>query len=130
MLIRHSSAAFSSRLDALKWTPYLAECLQVLQENKETASDVLLALIVRLQVLTEEVNQAAGVDGGKMPWPFYFKGFKNQFQDIRASIPEGLLNNRKCHNWSCIRSDLPVQPSSLLPCNTRRSASTNSLSAT
>ncbi|KAJ5591583.1 uncharacterized protein N7459_001952 [Penicillium hispanicum] len=59
-------SSFLQRIDALRWTPHLEECLQVLDQEKECLGDQILVQLVRLQLIAEKGCRATpdiGNDG-------------------------------------------------------------------
>lgn len=93
-------SSYFQRLDALRWTPYLDECLAVLAENKEHPTDLLLVHLVKLQLLAEKVSQAPWHEGHgdaigptRAPPIFYLKALQAQLQDFKANISPEIRRN-------------------------------------
>lgn len=51
------------KIDALRWTPHMNECLQEVDERRECLTDEILAQQVRLQVIVEKVTLGTWNDG-------------------------------------------------------------------
>jgi hypothetical protein len=43
-------------MDGLRWTSHLDDCLAVLDENPECPGDEMLAALVRIQVIIDQIN--------------------------------------------------------------------------
>lgn len=96
-------ASYFQRLESLRWTPYLEECLQVLTETMEYSSDALLVQLVRSQLIVERVGQAPWHDANldatssaKAPTQFYLKALLAQLQELKHRMPPQLLHNSMC----------------------------------
>lgn len=51
-------ASFVQKIDALRWTTHLDECLRMLDEKKECSNDEILVQQVRLQFIAEEAARS------------------------------------------------------------------------
>ncbi|KAK3385785.1 hypothetical protein B0H63DRAFT_560308 [Podospora didyma] len=89
-------SSFIRKIDPLRWTPYMEESLQMLEERKETPNDAVLACLVRLKLIGDEAT--------KPPWPpappsehlrlvqtFQMKALQSRIDDIRRSLPAEML---------------------------------------
>ena len=92
--------AYFRRLDALRWTPYLDECLAVLGEKDEHPTDPLLIHLVKLQLLVEKAGQAPWHEerddpngSVRVPPIFYLKALQAQLQDFKTRIPPVIQGN-------------------------------------
>jgi hypothetical protein len=114
-------SSYSQRIDALRWTPYLDECLQKLAESADHPNDILLVHVVRLQLILEKAVQipvrngyADAEDSGKPPFLFYMKALQSQLQDTKRDIPPDLLKNGsnfqvpKCKNNTLTNSPIEM----------------------
>ena len=95
-------SAYFQRLDGLRWTPYLDECVAVLTESKEQPTDALLIHLVRLQLMVEKAGQVLGPEehgdatgSARAPPNFYLNALQSQFQDFKAKIPPDIQNESK-----------------------------------
>lgn len=99
LLLRVSG--YFSKIDPLRWTPYLEQCLNVMAES-QVPGDTLLAQLVQLQLVDNKAAQISGLEwhcgtpySAKTPWPFYLKALQAQLKEIRNSIPSDLQDNGK-----------------------------------
>lgn len=93
-------ASYFSRIESLRWTPYLDECVRLLSENSETPTDLLLVQFFRLQMISNKVTQNPGQEsfvepGGplKEPWAFYLKDLQAQLKGCKQNVPPELEQN-------------------------------------
>ncbi|KAJ5692059.1 hypothetical protein N7462_001482 [Penicillium macrosclerotiorum] len=56
-LVTSVISSFLHKIDALRWTPHLDECLELLDKQKECLNDDILVQQVRLQLVVETVTQ-------------------------------------------------------------------------
>lgn len=115
MLIESRLSSYFQRLDALRWTPYLDECVAVLAENEELPTDTLLVHLIKLQLIVEEVGRAPwhegygdATDSARAPPTFYLKALQAQLHDFKAKIPPGIQRNGKKRAW-VVLSDAAYQ---------------------
>ena len=67
------------------------ECLQILDERQECATDEILVQQVRLQLLVERVNLDTWTDKPmRAPLSFYLQALQPQFQEAKDKIPPHL----------------------------------------
>lgn len=99
-LIRNRMSSYFQRLDALRWTPYLDECIAVLGENDEHPTDSLLIHLVKLQLVVEKAGQAPWHEerddpngSVRVPPIFYLKALQAQLQDFKTRIPPSIQAN-------------------------------------
>ena len=92
--------SYFQRLDALRWTPYLDECVAVLGEKCEHPTDLLLIHLVKLQLVVEKAGQAPWHEerddpngSVRVPPIFYLKALQAQIQDFKTRIPPSLQGN-------------------------------------
>ena len=92
--------SYFQRLDALRWTPYLDECIAVLGEADEHPTDLLLVHLVKLQLIVEKAGQAPWHEerddpngSVRVPPIFYLKALQAQLQDFKTRIPPSLQRN-------------------------------------
>lgn len=95
-------SSYLQRIDALRWTPHMEECLQTLAEKQECPTDEVLVQQVRLQLIVGKVAQAPWHDGEienaepiRAPPAFYLKALQSQLQGIKSKLtPESQLNGK------------------------------------
>lgn len=99
-LLSSVTSYYFQRLDALRWTPYLDECMTVLAEEKDQPSDELLINLVRLQLIVEKVGRAPWHEGQndatgstRAPTTFYLKALQAQLQDFRMKLCPEIQDN-------------------------------------
>ena len=97
-----SIASFLQKIDALRWTPHLDECLQVLDDKQECLNDEILVQQVRLQLIAEKVTLSTWYDGAmetaehvKAPPSFYFQALHSQLQEVKNKFPPQSQRNGK-----------------------------------
>ena len=94
-------SSYFQRIDALQWTPYMDECLQVLEETKEHPTDILLVQQVKFQLLIEKVShgpwQDVAMDSLDMKGlpALYLKALQTQLHDLKSNVPLELRENGK-----------------------------------
>ena len=93
-------SSYFQRLDALRWTPYLDECIAVLGEKDEHPTDPLLIQLVKLQLVVERAGQAQWHEerddphgSGRVPPIFYLKALQAQLEDFKNRIPPSIQGN-------------------------------------
>ncbi|KAK9350915.1 hypothetical protein V1523DRAFT_435885 [Lipomyces doorenjongii] len=94
-----SVSSFSRKGETLRWTAYFDECLRVLEEQKEFASDAVLVQLVKLRLIAEKVvdppwSGAAEDHVTRPPATFYLKSLQAQLHDFKFNIPSELTNNK------------------------------------
>jgi hypothetical protein len=82
----------------MRWTPYLEECLRLLEEKKDYPTDDLLVHLVRVQLICNKGVDSTWNDifgNAKMPIPadFYVRILTSQLDDFERCIPLGLKPN-------------------------------------
>jgi hypothetical protein len=87
---------------SIRWTPYLNECLHIVETEKEFESDALLVQLVKLRRISERVNDLSWssvvteVDTTiKAPAMVYLRSLESHLQDLKRNVPSNLLNNSK-----------------------------------
>ncbi|KAL3426139.1 zn 2cys6 transcription factor [Phlyctema vagabunda] len=96
-----SVPSYMGKGGTLRWTGYADECLRMLDIQKEVASDALLVQIVKLRLIAQRVIEspwstfATEVDlSGRPAATFYLKSMMAQLQDLKASIPKELADDK------------------------------------
>lgn len=100
MLTALRLAAHFQRIEPLRWTPYLDNCLQVLNEAKDAPTEIDFVQRVRLQLLTKEALSLTSHDDlgearspDPLPTGFYRKSLLAQLEMIKRDIPLELQQN-------------------------------------
>lgn len=93
---------YFAKIDPLRWTPYMDECLQILSTKQEAPTDKMLAQQIRLQLLAEKVAQTASKntvfehsEAPKAHLPFYLRALRSQLVDIKRMVSPEVERNRK-----------------------------------
>ncbi|TAQ89078.1 hypothetical protein B7494_g2583 [Chlorociboria aeruginascens] len=97
-LITSVSSNYFQRIDFMRWTPYLDDCLILLEEKHDFPTDLLLVYLVRVQIICNRAanstwNEIFGGAGSSVPSYFYIKTLKSQLDDLERSIPPELKSN-------------------------------------
>ncbi|KAI0020791.1 hypothetical protein F4780DRAFT_779236 [Xylariomycetidae sp. FL0641] len=99
------SLAFQ-RMDPIKYTPYVDQCLRDLDSAREHETDVFLVHLVRIQHLSERIAQLHNKDHfdddlgiARAPMNAYFSAFQTELDKYRAALPRQLRSNKLiiCH---------------------------------
>lgn len=112
---------YFAKIDPLRWTSYMDECLQVLLEKSEAPSDEIFAHQVRLHLVAEKATQLSSKDtdheyhqvsGTSMP--FYLRAFNSQLSQIKSDYSLAAQRSRK-QNYAITRGLLtPLRDTSLV----------------
>ncbi|KAL4780056.1 hypothetical protein BJX76DRAFT_361179 [Aspergillus varians] len=81
-------SSYFAQIDAMQWTPYMEECLDVLSRSAESPYDEMFAHQVRLQRIAGEVESAKGTMTA--PPAFYLTALQLKVNEVRAQIPPHL----------------------------------------
>ncbi|KAL4744771.1 hypothetical protein BDW72DRAFT_74764 [Aspergillus terricola var. indicus] len=89
-LITSIISTFVQKTDSLRWTPFMADCLRRVEEQRECINDEILVQQVRLQQITDNISMAAGLtptsDSVQVPPAFYLRSMHNQLQSIQPRV--------------------------------------------
>jgi hypothetical protein len=92
MLIILRISSFLQKMDILRWTPHMDECLQILEDNKECSNDELLVQQIRLQQIVNKMTLDTLSDGAldfrehSQPTSAHLKSLHSQLQGIKTSL--------------------------------------------
>ncbi len=87
------------RMDALRWTSQMDECIRVLSEHPESFLDTVFVAQVRLQMVMEQVNQADWQpNAGTFTGPghstsltrLYINALRSKIEEVMMTIPQEL----------------------------------------
>jgi hypothetical protein len=101
MLSPYRISSFLQKIDALRWTPHMDECLQVLDETKECPNDEILVHQVRLQLIIERMALCVSQDRAIKPMEneeyssVYLQSLHSQLQGVKVDLLAGFQNNGK-----------------------------------
>lgn len=101
-MFRRVALAFQ-RLDPIRYTPYLEQCMKDLEVAREYETDYLIVNLVRIQHLTERISQLHAKehlpqdlqDISRAPMNVYLDAFQQELDKYRHGLPRGLQNNSK-----------------------------------
>ncbi|KAI9147990.1 Transcription factor himD [Paramyrothecium foliicola] len=90
------------QLDPMIFSPYMKRCLQELETAGEFDSDAYLVQLIRLQEFSQRIADLKSLDEveegpetvAKAPLSGYITAFRNEFETIRASMPQSLRSNQ------------------------------------
>src|SRR5688572_27434227 len=85
LTLRYRFAMFVGKMDTMKWTDYMDECLEIFEKSPEIPTDETLAVLVRLQRINDEAQELLVKDamadvGGTPTWMFR-KGMKERLDN-------------------------------------------------
>lgn len=85
-------ANYFGRIDHLPWTSYLEECLQLLEEKMEVATDAILIQLVRIQLLCNRVATISWKTTS-VPQSFFVKSLASDLESLTRALPPSLESN-------------------------------------
>lgn len=110
LFTRLSVANYFQRIEPLRWTPYLDQCLRLLDETQEASTDDLLVQLVRVQLLRNKVasvqwsHSCPPIDmkrstfgpeaSSNFTQDFFITAFIYQLEELKRTIPVQLKDNR------------------------------------
>ncbi|KAI1432279.1 hypothetical protein GGR50DRAFT_620706 [Xylaria sp. CBS 124048] len=84
------------KVEPLRWTRYLGDCLRILGEFGE-AMDHLLIVQIKCQLLTSQLTateEESSEDGSKAPSTILATALLNQLEDVQRSLPAPIRSER------------------------------------
>ncbi|TQV96293.1 hypothetical protein V2A60_003287 [Cordyceps javanica] len=96
-----SMSTVFGRIDPMRYTSYVRECVTVLEKQREYETDVNLVFLLRIQHLTQRISELNPRDNTieefssipKAPAAVYISAFQNELDELRAKLPEHLKND-------------------------------------
>lgn len=96
-------ATVFGRIESMRYTSYVQECLRILEAGKEYDTDVNLVFLVRIQHLIQRISDLNPRDTTveeftsvpKAPAPVYVSSYKNELERLRDGLPDHLKNDSK-----------------------------------
>ncbi|KAL9574381.1 hypothetical protein ACKAV7_001535 [Fusarium commune] len=90
------------RIEPMRYTKYIQQCLAVLEQEREYDTDMRLVTLVRVQQLTERIAQLNAPDDPAeevvglpaAPLSAYVSAFHSELDRIRNGLPPELTNDR------------------------------------
>ncbi|MCJ1386882.1 hypothetical protein MMC17_010010 [Xylographa soralifera] len=98
-LITSIISSFLQKTDALRWTPHMDECLQMLDEREECLNDEILVQQIRLQLIVEKMALGTPHDGAnesmkhREPTSVYLEHLHSQLQSVKTNLLAGSQKN-------------------------------------
>ena len=90
---------FVGKMEPIRWTSYMEECVEVLEQSPEFPSDKILSVLVRLQKIDDEAQgllvRDAMSDTSGTPTFMFRKGLKERLNTIRSSTRSEFFANGK-----------------------------------
>ena len=107
--MRCSVALAFQRLDPIRYTPYLDQCMKDLEASREYETDYLIVSLVRIQHLTERISQLHAKehlqqdlqDIARAPMNVYLDAFQQELDKFKGSLPRGLQSNSEWERSNC-----------------------------
>lgn len=95
------------RIEPMRYTKYIQQCLAVLEQEREYDTDMRLVTLVRVQHLTERIAQLNAPDDPTeeivglpaAPLSAYVSAFHNELDRIRNGLPPELTNDSEFYYW-------------------------------
>jgi len=89
-------------MEPMRWTPYMEECLRMLEEAEEYSTDKLLVHLIRSQLIRDRIasvqwtyTSLENVTGSIMLQDSYVDMFTLQVNELNRSTIERITSNRK-----------------------------------
>lgn len=101
ILMSTSISVSFNRVESLRYTAYIQDCMKVLEDSREYESDITLLYLVRVQRLTERIFELYSNDKAvedipglpSAPISAYIAAFQNEIDNMRANLPPKLQND-------------------------------------
>ncbi|OJJ42171.1 hypothetical protein ASPZODRAFT_137445 [Penicilliopsis zonata CBS 506.65] len=93
-------AQFLGRMDPLRWTPHMKECLDILVHSEESSGDGVLVQFTRTRLLADQILQGPwseglyGLNAAQTLAAFHLKALQSRLETIKAEIPIQLADNK------------------------------------
>ncbi|KAJ5649729.1 uncharacterized protein N7484_003452 [Penicillium longicatenatum] len=93
-------AQFLGRMDPLRWTPHMKECLDILVHSEESSGDGVLVQFTRTRLLADQIFQGPwseglyGLNAAQTLAAFHLKALQSRLETIKAEIPIQLADNK------------------------------------
>ncbi|KAJ5114045.1 hypothetical protein N7456_002579 [Penicillium angulare] len=93
-------AQFLGRMDPLRWTPHMKECLDILEHNEESSGDRVLVQFTRIRLLADQIHQGPwseglyGLNASQSLAAFHLNALQSRLDTIKADIPSQLADNK------------------------------------
>lgn len=89
---------YFQKIEPLRWTPHLDDYLETLEKTREYSTDILLAHLVRAQLITNQVarvpwNDTLGDPNSKLPATLSRQLLQAYLDKLEKNLPQELLSN-------------------------------------
>lgn len=91
---------YLGRMDPLRWTPHMADSLDILRRSSESPNDAVLVQLTRARLLAAKISAGSWNDSlstetpfSRAPVSFHISALRSQIEEIKAQIPTELQNN-------------------------------------
>ncbi|KAH8665073.1 hypothetical protein BGZ60DRAFT_529418 [Tricladium varicosporioides] len=109
-------SSYFQRIDALRWTPYMDECLRILETENDLPTDIILVHQVKLQLICERLSEINSMQDHELSLsaslPYFLKTSQAQLENFKKNIPESLRDNYillgQVHNAALIINELAL----------------------
>ncbi|KAJ9142483.1 Transcriptional regulator WAR1 [Pleurostoma richardsiae] len=95
------------RLKPLEWTSVLDENLQVLSQQPECPGDSVLGVLVKIQLVIDQVARASWQSQESGPPAFYIDSLRARLQEIKSQTPPELVGHDMLSN-SILQAELII----------------------
>ncbi|KAJ5709837.1 hypothetical protein N7493_009429 [Penicillium malachiteum] len=93
-------AQFLGRMEPLRWTPHMKECLDILAHSEESSGDMVLVQFTHTRLLADQILQGPWSEGlyglyvTQTLATFHLKALQSRLETIKAEIPVQLADNK------------------------------------
>jgi hypothetical protein len=95
------------QIDAMQWTPYMDNCLELLVESKECPSDEVFIHQVRLQLISREVENAKGTPA--VPTAFILQALQSRLDVVKASVSREIQQDGEFEPVRAVQETMDTQ---------------------
>ncbi|KAK7420106.1 hypothetical protein QQX98_002969 [Neonectria punicea] len=105
--------SFIGKMDTLRWTPHMDDCLKALERDRESPSDEVLAAFIKYQLVAEEAQKllVRDVMGESSQTPTYVfkKGMLARLQEILVLQAHMLSTEVQVHSVGLFMQAIPTR---------------------
>ncbi|KAH7159860.1 hypothetical protein B0J13DRAFT_115092 [Dactylonectria estremocensis] len=117
--------SFIGKMDTLRWTPHMDDCLKALERDHEHPSDEIFVAFIKYQLVLEDTQRLLLQDvmgeASQTPTYVFKKGLLARLQELRDTLPPTLLSNMllkshmlgaevQVHSIGLFMQAIPAQP--------------------
>lgn len=97
-----SKAIVFGRIEPMRYTSYVSQCIKTLETEQEYESDIWLTFLIKLQHLTQRISELNPTDATveefssipKAPLSAYVAAFTNELDKLHEALPARIKENR------------------------------------